>query len=174
MTRDHCSGQRSNICDVKPLDETSRHFQPCNKTGYFWRHIRYLLLGRVAAGPETTARDTCCVSVQGLHPSEEHLKANYVTTRHKVCLKAPPSAPSFPSFWRMHSYYPSWPHISPRLFVCPEKNKEREKMVTSCGTDRHFRWPGRQKSWRKSKTSGDATRKCSKGETVTFNNSWRG
>ena len=42
-------------------------------------------------------------------------------------------------------------------------------MATSRGVDRHFRGPGRQKSRRKGKTSGDATRKCSEGETVTFN-----
>ena len=29
--------------------------------------------------------DLCCVSVQDLHPSEEHLKANYVTTQREVC-----------------------------------------------------------------------------------------
>ena len=43
-------------------------------------------------------------------------------------------------------------------------------MATSRGVDRHFRGPGRQKSWRKGKTSDDATKKCSKGSTVTFNN----
>ena len=26
-------------------------------------------------------KDACCVSIQGLHPSEEHLKANYITWR---------------------------------------------------------------------------------------------
>ena len=54
-------------------------------------------------------------------------------------------------------------HI-PRFFVRPKKKKEREKMATSYGgVDRHFRGPGQQKSWCKGKTSGDATRKCSKG-----------
>ena len=53
-------------------------------------------------------------------------------------------------------------HI-PRFSAHPKKKKERQKMATSRGVDRHFRGPGRQKSWRKSKTSGDATRKCSKG-----------
>ena len=55
--------------------------------------------------------NTCCVSVQGLHPSEEHSKANYVTTPREGCsnLKTPPNSPSF---WRMHRYNPSWPHIS--------------------------------------------------------------
>ena len=58
--------------------------------------------------------NTGCVWIQGLHPSEEHLKANYVTTSREGCpnLKAPPNAPPFPSSWRMHGYDPSWPHIS--------------------------------------------------------------
>ena len=38
-------------------------------------------------------------------------------------------------------------------------------MATSRDVDRHFRGPGQLKSWRKGKTSGDTTRKCSKGET---------
>ena len=50
----------------------------------------------------------------------------------------------------------------PRFFLRPKKNKEREKMATSRAVVRHFRGPGRQKSWRKRKTSGDTTRKCSK------------
>ena len=47
----------------------------------------------------------------------------------------------------------------------PKKKKvrDREKVPTSRGVDRHFRWPGRQKWWRKGKTSSDTTRKCSKG-----------
>ena len=53
-------------------------------------------------------------------------------------------------------------HI-PRFFVRLKKKKEREKMATSRAVDRHFRGPGWQKSWRKRKTSGDTTRKCSKG-----------
>ena len=50
----------------------------------------------------------------------------------------------------------------PRFFAHLKKKKEREKMATSRDVDRHFRGPGRQKSWRKGKTSGDATRKCSR------------
>ena len=46
---------------------------------------------------------------------------------------------------------------------------------TSRGVDHHFRGPGQQRvTWREGKTSGDATRKWSKGSTVTFNNSWPG
>ena len=54
-----------------------------------------------------------CLS-SGLHPSEEHLKDNYVTLPHEGCsnLTARPDAPSFPCFWRMHRYDPSRPHIS--------------------------------------------------------------
>ena len=50
-----------------------------------------------------------------------------------------------------------------RSFVRPKKTIEREKMATSRGVDCHFRGPRWQKSWRKGKKSGDATRKCSKG-----------
>ena len=69
-------------------------------------------------------------------------------------------------------------HI-PRFFVRPKMKKERKKerqkfLLTSCAVDRHFHGPGRQKWWREGKTSGEATRKCSKGSTVTFNNGWRG
>ena len=40
-------------------------------------------------------------------------------------------------------------HI-PRFFACPKKRKEGEKMVTSCGVDRHLpHWPVQQKSWRR-------------------------
>ena len=53
-------------------------------------------------------------------------------------------------------------HI-PRFFTRPKKKKEKEKTATLHGVDRHFHGPGWQKSWRKGKTSGDATRKCSKG-----------
>ena len=76
--------------------------------------------------------------------SEENLKANYVTT---VCKGSSRCSPQ--------SLVAS--HI-PRFF--------RIRRTRNL--------PGGQKSWRKGKTSGDATRKCSKGETVTFNNSWRG
>ena len=68
----------------------------------------------------------------------------------------PTNAPSFPSFQRMHRYYPTYPKRQ-------KKKKEREKMASSRGVDRHIRRPGRHKLWRKGKTPGDATRKCSKG-----------
>ena len=62
-----------------------------------------------------------------------HLKVSYFTTPCKGFpnLKAPPNAPSFHSFWRMHSYYPSRPHIIP-------KKRERKKTATLRGVDRHF------------------------------------
>ena len=113
----------------------------------------------------THTKANCCISVQGLHPLEEHLKANYVTTPHEGCpnLKPPPNAAFFSLVLEdapLLSFLAS--HI-PRFFVCPKKKKDREKMAASRGVDHHFRGPGRQKSWRKGKTSGDATRKCSKG-----------
>ena len=82
---------------------------------------------------------------------------------------------SFLSLFLEDALLPSFvaSHI-PRSFVHLKKKKEREKMATSRGVDRHFRGPGQQKWWRKGETSGDATRKCSKGSTVTFNNGWRG
>ena len=41
---------------------------------------------------EAIGIESCCVSVQRLHPTEEHLKDKYVTTPREVCpsLKAPP------------------------------------------------------------------------------------
>ena len=106
-----------------------------------------------------------CLS-SALHPSEEHLKSVPVWSSSRC---------SFFSLFLedapLRSFVAS--HI-PRFFARPKKKKEREKMATSRGVDRHFRGPGRQKSWRKGKTSGDATRKCSKGSTVTFNTGWPG
>ena len=104
-----------------------------------------------------------CVSIQGPHPSEEHLKAYYVTTPREGCsnLKARPNAAHKCSFFSLfledgllRSFVVS--HIQ-RFF------KEREKMATSRGVNRHFCGPERQKSRCKRKTCGDATRKCSKG-----------
>ena len=82
------------------------------------------------------------VSVQGLHPSEEHLKANYITTRNCSSLKAPPEAPSLLLFL---DDAPLWSFVAshiPRFFARPKKQTEREKMTTSRGVDRHFRGPG--------------------------------
>ena len=72
-----------------------------------------------------------CLS-SGLHPSQEHLKANYVTTLREVCPcpKAPTDAPSSPCFWGM------WPHT--RFFAYQKIKKERKKMATSCGVDHNF------------------------------------
>ena len=50
--------------------------------------------------------------------------------------KAPPDAP-LPSSMASHI---------PKFFARPKKNKEREKMATLRGVDRHFSGPGRQKS----------------------------
>ena len=88
----------------------------------------------------------CCVSVQGLHPSEEHLKANYITRPHKGCpsSKAPPNAAHKCSFFSLFlevalllSLLAS--HV-PRFFARPKKKNEREKMATSRSIDHHFCW----------------------------------
>ena len=90
-----------------------------------WSQICQCLMGRYLL----------CLS-SGLHHSEEHLKANYITMPPEGCfnLKAPPDAPSSPWFWRMHHYEPSWPHTS-QDSLRPKKKKEREKMATSRGVD---------------------------------------
>ena len=80
-----------------------------------------------------------CVSIQGKDPSEDAFQGQL---RHKCSF--------FSLFLKgLHYYYPSWPC---GFFVRPKKKKEREKMATSRGVDRHFRGPGRQKSWSKGKT----------------------
>ena len=97
-------------------------------------------------------QDSCCVSVQGLHMSQHGVKVVPIWRLLQLLLL-------FPVF--EDAPLRSSSHI-PRFFACPKKKKETEKMVTSRGVDCHFCGPGRQKSWRKGKTSGDATRKCSK------------
>ena len=88
-------------------------------------------------------RDTCCVSVQGLHPSEEHFRANYVTMPCEGCpnLKARPDAAHRCSFFSqfledalLRSFVAS--HI-PRFFARLKKKTEREKMATSRGVDHY-------------------------------------
>ena len=44
----------------------------------------------------------------------------------------PTNAPSFPSFWRMHSHYPSWPHISQILCAQKEERKRENGDITWC------------------------------------------
>ena len=100
-----------------------------------------------------------------------HLKASYITTLHEGCLnsKAPPNAPHkcgllFPLFGGCTAsilHVLTYPKI-----LCVSK-KEREKMATLRCVYCHFRGPGRQKSWHKGKTTGDTTRKCSKGYLTT-------
>ena len=74
---------------------------------------------------------TCCVWIQGLRPSEEHLNINYVTTQREGCpnLEAPPNTPPFPCFWRMHHYYP-WPHISQDPLRAPPPKKRGNGDIT--------------------------------------------
>ena len=107
--------------------------------------------------------DICCVSIQGLHPAEATFEGQL---RHNAAQRlsqfkgsskcSPQMQPSSPSFWRMHHYYPSWPHISQDSFACPKKKRESAKMATLCGVDHHFGRPGRQILLHKGKTSGDA------------------
>ena len=101
---------------------------------------------------------TCCVSIQGCILRRLYLKANYVTMPHKGCpnSKAPPNAVHKCSLLVPALLLSSWPHIS-------QDSLRAQKRRTSHGVDRHLRWPGRQKSLRTGETSGDATRKCSKG-----------
>ena len=47
-------------------------------------------------------------SIQALHPSEEHLKVNYITVlREAVQSEGSSDAPSSPCFWRTHRCDPS-------------------------------------------------------------------
>ena len=50
--------------------------------------------------------------------------------------------PSFPCFWRMHCYYPSWPHISQDSLQARKRRKKERKwchrvawIVTFAGLD---------------------------------------
>ena len=45
--------------------------------------------------------------------------------------------PSFPSFWRTHHYYPSWPHISQDSLCTTALSQRKKKMITvrSSGAD---------------------------------------
>ena len=77
----------------------------------------------------------CCVSLQGLHPSEDAFEGRL---RHNAAQRlsqfegsskcTPQMRPSFISFWRMHCYYPSRPPISQdSLRPRKERKKERKK-----------------------------------------------
>ena len=87
--------------------------------------------------------------------SSPHTQCRWITTLH--------------THTHTHTHTLPITTVTIKFFAHPKKKKEREKMATSRDVDRHFRGPGRQKSWRKGKTSGDTTRKCSRGSTVTFN-----
>ena len=74
----------------------------------------------------------CCVSIQGLHPSEEHLKDNYVSMWRKGCPspEAPPNAAH--KFSSSSLFLEDAPLLSfvashiPRFFARSKKKKERE------------------------------------------------
>ena len=83
----------------------------------------------------------CCVSIQGLHPSEAAFEGQL---RHYTA--QPTNAAFFYLFLEdavLQSFLAS--HI-PRFFACRKRRKKREKKATSPGTDCTFRWPGWQKS----------------------------
>ena len=118
-----------------------------------WQHPFCEGLREVGNGTQVGL--TCCVSIQGLHPLAVPIR--------RLLQMQPTNASFFSLFLEdgpLSSFVAS--HI-PRVFTRPKKKKTREKMATSHGVDRHFLGPGRLKSWRKGKTSDDATRKCSKG-----------
>ena len=75
---------------------------------------------------------TCCVSIQDLHPSEEHLKAVQSRSAAHKC--------SFFSLFLQDAPVLSFlaSHIQRFFFACPVNKKEREKMATSCGVERLF------------------------------------
>ena len=108
---------------------------------------------------------TCFVSIKGLHPLEEHLKANYVTKLSK----SEGSSRCSPQMLLLLPVFGGCTAAIlcgltyPKILCAPQKEDRREKMVTLRGVDCHFHTPRRQISWRYGKTSGDATRKCSKG-----------
>ena len=66
-----------------------------------------------------TSGHICCVPIQGLHPLEaafegqlHHSAAWWLSQFEGSSKCSPQMRPSFPSFWRVHRYYPSWTHIS--------------------------------------------------------------
>ena len=121
-----------------------------------------------------TAHDSCCVSIQGLHSSEEHRRP-FTSQRctKAVLIRRLPTNVVFPVFGGCTAISLRDPTY-PKILCVAKKEKRKKTMATSRGVGHHIRGPGWQKSWHKGKTSGDATRKCSKGSTVTLTRSlWR-
>ena len=89
----------------------------------YWSGVLQCILVVVGFLPfEQTETQRFC-----LRPSEEHLKADYITTGSLSQSEAPPDAPSAPCFWRMHRYDPSQPHISQdSLHIQKRRKKERK------------------------------------------------
>ena len=91
----------------------------------FRKHIIFLIAA------ESLFPHLLCVSIQGLHPSEEHLKANYVTMLRKRLSQSEGSSkcspqmqiPPFSVFGGC-----TWPHISQDSL---RARTRREKMATS-------------------------------------------
>ena len=83
--------------------QLEKHFKSSTKNTSFQiqQYRKYCLSSNIYTVLGTP--DTGCVSVQGLHSLEEHLKANYVTMPRKGCpkLKAPPNAAHKCSFFSL-------------------------------------------------------------------------
>ena len=75
----------------------------------------------------------------------------------RMLLQMQPTNAAFFSLFLEDAPLPSFVASHIPRFARPKKKKDRDKMVTSYGVDRHFRGPGQQKSWCKGKTSGDTT-----------------
>ena len=96
----------------------------------------------------THTKANCCISVQGLHPLEEHLKADYVTTPHESCpnSKPPPNAASkcgllFPLFGGCTATI--LPGLTYPKILCVPKKEERQRengSITWCWSSLSWAW----------------------------------
>ena len=142
---------------------------------FHWRQARASQSSQVYSGdpPQSQVRlqtewHCCCVSIQSLHPSEAAFEGqlrHYAAWRLSQFEGSIKCSPLFPLFGGCTATILHGLTYS-KILCAPEKEerkKERDKMATSRGVDHHFRWPGQQSDERV-KTSGDATRKCSKGQ----------
>ena len=105
----------------------------------------------------TEKREKCCVSIEGLHPSKAAFEGQL---RHNAVQRLSKFKGS--SKYSLLFHVPFVVSHIPRLFARPKNKKKREKMAKLRGVGHHFCRSWQQKLWRKGKTSGDATKKCSK------------
>ena len=108
-------------------------------------YIMYQFCLRAAQSPGYN----CCVTIQGLHPSEEHLKANYITTPREGC---PNLQGSSKCSQQMLLLFPLFEGCTATIIhgltyakILCEPQKRRKKERKWCGVDCHFRRPGQQK-----------------------------